>query len=364
MNLISPFIFSLAMSLVLTPIAIFLAKKYAIVDDPGKHKHPAILHSRIIPRAGGIPIFLAFAISSLFIVSPSKELFGILAGAFILVLIGTIDDRYDLKNWLKLVFQIIAAFVVISVGVGIAFITNPFYTIGGPLALLGEVIRLDQVRVIFNFWGTHSILVFADLFALFWIVWVINMVNFSSGVDGQMPGIVFVALMVIFATSMRFFKMDPSQLIVSQLALIGAGATLGFLFFNFYPAKIFPGDSGSYFLGFLVAVLAIFSTAKVGTAILVMAVPLIDGVFTIFRRIMDGKSPFSGDRKHLHHRLLALGWGQVRIALFYWLLCAILGLVALTLSPAEKIFAGVVIAVIILGGLLWLNMSLPQKAQK
>jgi len=361
MSLVFPFVFSLVMSLVLTPIAIFLAKKYGVVDDPKRHKHPAILHSRITPRAGGVPIFLAFLATTVLILGLSKAVIGIILGSLILVVIGVIDDLYDLRNWLKLLFQIIAALVVIGSGVGIAFITNPFFAVGGPFSSLGEVLRLDQARVVFNFLGVHSILVFADLFALFWIVWVINMVNFSSGVDGQMPGIVFVALVVIFAASMRFFQTDPSQLIVSQLALIGAGATLGFLFFNFYPAKIFPGDSGSYFLGFLVAVLAILSGAKVGTAILVMAVPLIDGVFTIVRRIIDGKSPFSGDRKHLHHRLLALGWGQRRVALFYWFLCAILGLIALALSPAEKIFAGAVIAIVVVGGLLWLNMSLPQR---
>lgn len=146
--------------------------------------------------------------------------------------------------------------------------------------------------------------------------------------------------------------------------MIGAGSTLGFLVYNFYPAKIFPGDSGSYFLGFLIAVVAIISGAKIGTAILVMLVPLIDGVFTILRRIAQGKSPFSGDRKHLHHRLLELGWGQRRIALFYWLLCAILGAAALFLASSEKVLAGFVIAVVILGGLIWLNMNLPQKAQK
>ena len=92
-----------------------------------------------------------------------------------------------------------------------------------------------------------------------------------------------------------------------------------------------------------------------------MAVPLIDGVFTVIRRVASGKSPFLGDRKHLHHRLLELGWGQRRIALFYWLLCAILGAVALLLPSASKLFAGVVVSVVVLGGLLWLNMNLPQK---
>ncbi|EKD58027.1 MAG: glycosyl transferase family protein, partial [uncultured bacterium] len=242
------------------------------------------------------------------------------------------------------------------------FITNPLHIFGSGSFWTEEVLRLDVWRIPFNFLGEHSILILADLFALFWIVWVINMVNFSSGVDGQMPGIVLVTLFVLFAASLRF-AVDPSQLVVAKLALIGAGATFGFLIYNFYPAKIFPGDSASYFLGFLIAVVAILSGAKVGAAILVMTIPLVDGVFTIFRRLAIGKSPFSDDRNHLQHLLLGLGWGQRRIALFYWLLCAILGAVALLLPSEEKLFAGAVVAVIVIGGLLWLNIGLSTKAR-
>ncbi len=359
MNFLIPFVIALGSCLIFTPISIFLARKYKLTDDPRLRKHPATIHKITIPRAGGLPIFLAFLIASILVIPFSQRLAGILLGGLVLVIIGIIDDRYDIKNFYKLLGQILAAIIVVGSGIGISFITNPLYFLGGA----EPVITLDNVRIILDFLGTHSIVVWADLFALFWIVWVINMVNFSAGVDGQMPGIVLVALIVIFAASLRFLP-DPNQLIVSQIALIGAGATLGFLFFNFFPAKIFPGDSGSYFLGYLVAVAAILSGAKVGTAILVMAVPLIDGVFTVLRRLASGTSPFLGDRKHLHHRLLAIGWGQRRIALFYWLLCAILGAIALILPAVEKLFAGIVVATIIVGGLLWLNMSLPQKAQK
>ena len=354
MNFLMLFTLAFGVSFVLTLICIPLAKKYGFIDDPTKHKHPALIHKKIIPRAGGLPIYLAILAISIFALEPNQKLTGILLGGFVLIILGLIDDIRDLKSSLKLIIQIVAALVVVGSGVGIAFITNPF----------NGVVRLDSMRIIFDLLGQHSILVWADLLALLWIVWVINMVNFSSGVDGQMPGIVFITLIVIFAASLRFFPTDPNQIIVSNLAIIGAGATAGFLLLNFYPAKIFPGDSGSYFLGYLVAVIAILSGAKVGTAILVIAIPLIDGVFTIIRRVASGKSPFLGDKKHLHHRLMELGWGQRRIALFYWLLCAILGAAALSLNSTGKLFAGILAAVIILGGLLWLNMNLPQKAQK
>lgn len=349
-----PFFISFALALILTPITIFFSKRFGLVDDPKTHKHPGAIHKKIIPRAGGLPVYLAVIFTILLTVEPSKKILGIGLGGLILTAVGIIDDKLDLKTSWRLIFQIVAAIVAVAGGVGIAFITNP----------LGGIIRLDTLRIVFEFLGQHSILVWADLFAILWIVWVINMVNFSSGVDGQMPGIVFVALLVLFEVSFRFSQTDPSQLVVSKLALAGAGATLGFLIFNFYPAKIFPGDSGSYFLGFFVAVLAILSGAKVGTAVLVMAIPLIDGVFTIVRRILSKKSPFKGDRGHLHHKLMELGWGQRRIALFYYFVCAILGAAALSLGGTGKLFAGFVISTIVLGGLIWLNMTLPLKDQK
>ncbi len=363
MNFLLPFLAAFLVSAFLTPLAARMARRFGLVDDPRQSNNPGTIHKRVVPRAGGLPIYVAVLLASLIFIGISKKMLGILGGGLILVIVGLIDDRVDLKSYHKLIAQILASLVVVASGIGIAFITNPLFVIGN-FGHLGEVIRLDSLRLVFNFLGTHSILILADIFALFWIVWVINMVNFSTGVDGQMPGIVIIALFVIFAATLRFIAGDPSQILVARLALIGAGATSGFLIFNFYPARIFPGDSGSYFLGFLIAVLAILSGAKVGTAILVMAVPLIDGVFTIVRRIVSGKSPFLGDRGHLQHRLMQLGWGQRRISLFYWLLCAILGAVALGLHSTQKLFAGVFIATIVIGGLLWLNMNLSQKHQR
>lgn len=365
MTFLLPFVLAFIICLILTPITAKLALKFGFVDDPKAHKHPAIIHKKIMPRAGGLPIYLAVVVATLSFLPLSQQLIGILLGGLILIAAGLLDDKKDQKSYVKLGAQMLAAIVVVGSGIGITFITNPLLILGDAASVGGAIIRLDSLRFTFEILGNaHSILILADIFAIFWIVWVINMVNFSSGVDGQMPGIVFISLLVIFIASLRFLPGDQSQIMVGQLALIGAGATLGFLVYNFYPAKIFPGDSGSYFLGFLIAVSAIISGAKVGTAVLVMAVPLIDGVFTIVRRIASKKSPFEGDRGHLHHLLMALGWGQRRISLFYYLLCAILGSVALGLHSIEKIFAATVVAIAVIGGLLWLNMNLSQKPQK
>ena len=361
MSLFVLFLTALGLSVLLIPLTMVFANKFGMVDDPKKHAHPAILHKKTVPRAGGLAIFLSFLATVLFMIGPTKQVAAILLGGIILIVGGIWDDKFDLDEWAKFGFQIAAALVVVGFGIGISFIANPLNIFGG--LGLGEIIRLDTIRFVINFAGTHSIFILADLFAVFWIIWVINMVNFSAGVDGQLGGIAFIALFIIFAVSLRFSLVDPTQMMVAKLALVGAGATLGFLIFNFYPAKIFPGDSASYFLGFLIAVLAIISGAKVGTAVLVMAVPLTDGVFTVIRRIASGKSPFLGDKGHLHHRLLEIGFSQRQVALFYWILCAILGAIALVLPSAGKVFAGVVIGIIVLGGLLWLNTNLQTKGQ-
>jgi len=150
-----------------------------------------------------------------------------------------------------------------------------------------------------------------------------------------MPGIVAISAIIIGVLSLRFSPLDQTSTTAATLSFIIAGASLGFLVFNFYPAKIFPGY-GATALYLMLAVASILSSAKLATAILVMGVPMTDGMFTIIRRILSGKSPFWHDKKHLHHLLLDLGFGQRRIALFYWTISAILGILSLVLSSKEN----------------------------
>lgn len=340
-----PFLLSLAIASTVTPIVIYLAKKFGFVDDPKKHKHPAIIHSKIIPRAGGIPLYLAIIIPILFFVDLNRQITGLIVGATVAVVVGTIDDKYDISPIVRLISNFIVAAIVVFAGIGIGSVTNP----------LGGIIRLDQLQLNLNFWGYNIILLLADFLALVWIVWVMNMLNWSKGVDGQMPGIVIISALVIALVSLKFLPIDPSQETVAKIAIILAGATTGFLIFNFYPAKIFPGY-GATILGFFLATLAILSSGKVATAVLVLAVPMIDGVFTLARRIASKKSPFVGDRSHLHHLLLNIGWSQRKIALFYWTFCVILGALALNLKSVEKLFVVVSLFIIIGGGIIWLNL--------
>jgi len=340
-----PFLISFLVAFLGTPLVIKIANFFGLVDSPKKRSHPAHVHQGTVPRAGGLAIFIGVLIASLVFLPLDKHLKGILLGAVIVIIVGLLDDKYNLSPYPRLITNFLAALCVVGVGIGIAFINNPF----------GGVIHLDQPRIYFYLLGEQrSIWVLSDLFAFFWIVWCMNMVNWSKGVDGQMPGFVAIAAVVIGILSLKF-SADITQWPVTILAFITAGSYLGFLPWNFYPQKIMPGYGGGSLGGYLLATLSILSTTKVGTMILVLGVPLIDGVYTVVRRLASGRLPFWGDRGHLHHRLLDLGWGKRRIAIFYWLVSAVLGIIALNLNPRQKLYTIVLLTVLIGGVLLWLS---------
>src|SRR3990167_2497551 len=182
-----------------------------------------------------------------------------------------------------------------------------------------------------------------------------NMLNWSKGVDGQMPGIVAIAAIFIGILSLRFGLSEELTKSTATLSFIIAGSAIGFLFYNFHPAKIFPGY-GATAIYLLLAVASILSSAKLATAILVMGIPMTDCLFTIIRRVLSGRSPFWHDKKHLHHLLLSLGMGQKRVALFYWIVSAALGSLALVLSSKGKLFAIIMLVIIAFGAILFLHI--------
>ena len=231
---------------------------------------------------------------------------------------------------------------MISFGLGIPYISNPF----------GGVIQLDQWRLTFDLFGTHSVLVLADLFAIIWLTWIMNMVNWSKGVDGQLPGFVAITAFFLGLLSQRFTAHDISAQTVTLLSFIVAGSFLGFLPFNFFPQKIMPGYGGGALAGFLLGILSILSFGKIGTAILILAIPTIDAVYTIIRRIKNKQSPFRADWGHFHHKLMELGWGKRRIAVFYWVVSIILGTSSLFLRGIEKLIAFIMIGVILISFIL------------
>ena len=332
------FLVAFVLSSIFTVPTIFLAIKLKLVTNKKIRFHPAHTHEGIIPRAGGVPIYFSILLTSLLFLPFSKIMFGILLASFLLVLIGVFDDYSDVSPYLRFAANLVISGIVIGFGLGIPYISNP----------LGGIIPLDSWQIPIVFFGIHTIWVWADLLAVIWLSWTTNMVNWSKGVDGQLPGFVGITAIFLGLLSQRFIGHDISITSVSLFSFIIAGAYLGFLPFNFYPQKIMPGYGGGGLAGFLLGVLSILSFGKLGTAILILSIPMIDAVYTMIRRIRKFKSPFKADWGHFHHRLLEIGWGKRRIAIFYWLISLILGISSLFLKGIEKLIAFITIALLLL----------------
>ncbi len=321
-----------------TPFTITVAKRIGLTTNSATRKHPAHTHVGIIPRGGGFPLFVGFIFASLLFVTLNKLYTGIIIASILTIIVGLLDDYYDLSPYLRFGINLLISAIVIGFGLGIPFVSNPF----------GGVIRLDTWRITFHaFGGAHSILPLADFIALIWLTWVTNMINWSKGIDGQMPGFVSIAALFLGLLSQRFVAHDLSTTNVLFFALIISGVFAGFLPFNFFPQQIMPGYGGGSLAGFWLGVLSILSFGKIGTFVLVLAVPMIDALYTLIRRIKSGVSPFKADRGHLHHRLMELGWGKRRIAVFYWIITAILGCASLLLNGIEKLIGFALIALLL-----------------
>jgi UDP-GlcNAc:undecaprenyl-phosphate/decaprenyl-phosphate GlcNAc-1-phosphate transferase len=225
----------------------------------------------------------------------------------------------------------VAATLCVAAGITIQYVSNPF----GP-----GVIHL-------------TIPFLANLFAVFFIVWNMNIVNWSKGIDGQMPGFVSIAAVMIGLLSYRFID-DPAQFNTAQLAFIVAGSFAGLLVWNWYPQKIMPGYGAGSLAGYFLSILAIASGAKLATTLMVLAVPTADALFAIMRRLAAGKQPWWGDRGHMHHKLMdVLGWGRRRIALFYWSSSLALGALSLVLPTWGKLAMIGLVFALVFGFMIW-----------
>jgi UDP-GlcNAc:undecaprenyl-phosphate GlcNAc-1-phosphate transferase len=327
-----PILISFFVSYLTTPIIIKFAKKLGILDDPKKTNHPKVIHTVPTPRGGGIPIFLAILIVSLLFIPADKHLISILLGAFVITVMGYLDDRYNLNPYLRIGLGFLAAFIPVASGIGISFISNP---LGGIFDLSNPII--------------------SDVFALIWIVFLMNMLNMGAkGVDGQLSGVTIISALTITALSF-YYSADITQWPTIILSSITAGAFLGFLLWHKFPQKIMPGYGGSTLAGYMLAIASILSTTKVGTLIVVLGIPLIDTGYTIIRRIASGKSPVWGDRGHLHHRLLDSGLSKKQVSQVYWSLTAILGILALSLNSTYKLYTIIGVSLFLGGLIIWLT---------
>jgi UDP-GlcNAc:undecaprenyl-phosphate GlcNAc-1-phosphate transferase len=333
---ILPFLCALTASLAITLITISVYKALGLVDKSTTKDHPKHIHTKPVPRGGGIPIFMAMVFATLLFIKVDTQIAGIFAGALILTIAGILDDLFDISPYLRLIIGSIAALIVVSTGIGIAYISNP----------LGVGVLHFNLNIIS---GGLTVL---------WIVWAMNFVNMGAkGLDGQLPGVTVIAAIVMGILSFRFVN-DITAWPSAYLSFALSGAYAGLLIFNMYPQKIMPGWGGGALSGYFLAVLSILSGAKVATALIVLGVPLMDVIYVIFRRIAAGKSPVWGDTNHLHHQLLKLGWSKRQVAMFYWLVTALLGTLALQLNSQMKIYTILLIAVVVGGVLLWINLFL------
>lgn len=343
-----PFLISAIVSLVITPVVIYVYKYFGWVVDPKKAKHPAHTHTKPVPKGGGIPVFLGTLLATAILLPFDGHLKVIFGAGLLVVIVGTLDDVLNINPYVRLGANLMAALIVIGSGIGIAFITNP---------LQGGIIQLDQPRLEFFMFGEErSIWVLADLLALLWIPFLMNAINWSKGLDGQLPGIVVVAGVIVGLLSLEY-SADVAQWPVAIVAFALAGAYAGYLPFNFYPQKSMPGYAGGSFAGFILATLAILSTTKIGTALVVLGVPVLDAIFVGLRRIAKGRSPVWGDNEHLHHYLMRLGWGKRRIAVFYWVVTAVLGVAALKLNSTQKLYTMVLTGLLLGVFLIWVSFG-------
>ena len=358
MTYILIYLLSFLISFISTPLVIKLAGRWGLMDFPGR-AHPANIITAPTPRAGGIPILITLLFLVPVFVSASgvmepKRIIAFLLAACLIVVVGTLDDKYDINPYFRFGVNLISAALVVGSGVAISWLPN---TAGGQIIF-------DQWRWQFEFWGQdYSIPIIADILSLIWLVWMMNAINWSKGVDGQLPGIVVISSLILSFVALRYAETDPTQTSVASLAFIVSGAYLGFLPFNFFPQRIMPGYGGGALAGLLLGVLAILAGGRLATAALVLVVPITDAGFAVLRRLFKGKSPFWGDRGHLHHKLLDLGWGRGQVAVFYWLLTLVSGWGALVLGSKGKLVALISLVLIISAILVTLYVTIKPKGK-
>ncbi|MGB1286200.1 MAG: glycosyltransferase family 4 protein [Aggregatilineales bacterium] len=340
-------VFSLAfcISILLTPFAIWLSPRLGAMTEPGGRRH----EEKPVPRPGGIPIFGAFFIAAIvaqFVAIPRFDdyelirLAGLLIGTIILFVVGLLDDIYEF-GWLpQYLSQIAAGAIAIAFQIFIEFFNNP---------LTGQ--QTDPWMPVVTI-----------TLSLLWLGIMMNTVNFMDGLDGLAAGVGVIACAMLFIHSA--FILQPAQLSVSLLPLALMGACAGFLLFNFAPAQIYLGG-GAPMLGFLLGALSIIGGAKMATILLVMGLPLMDFAWQVFNRLRQRRSPLSGDRGHLHFRLLDSGFLTMRqIVMLYYAFCAFFG--ALTLLLESQLFKfiafGMMLILILIGFALLVRFNHPQSS--
>ncbi|WLD92992.1 glycosyltransferase family 4 protein [Alkalihalobacillus sp. AL-G] len=314
-------ILSLGMSWVITPVVIKFAHKINAVDKPGERR----VHSKTMPRIGGLSIIIAFTMSFL-VTSVFYDLpISILLGGLVIGLTGFLDDKYGLSPFQKLLGQTLAAIIVIGSGLYINYLSVPF----------------DGTMVGVPIWISIPV-------TFLWIIGVTNAINLIDGLDGLASGVSAIGAFTIFVMALI---MGNEVVIFISLALIGS--VVGFLYFNFHPAKIFMGDTGSLFLGFILSNIALMGFKQITTVsliipIIILGVPITDTIIAIVRRIVNNKSITDADKSHLHHKLLDYGFSHRQTVIIIYGIASLFGLTAIVFSQTTLLGSTIITVMLML----------------
>ena len=320
---------ALLISFIATPVVKSIAQMVGAVDVPKDNRR---MHNHPRPRMGGLAIFLGFLLSTLIFVPMSSSMRGMLLGGVIIVILGIFDDIYALPALPKLLVQIAAALVAVLHGNVIQVLSNPNIFSENPYWTLGSL---------------------AVPLSVIWIVAITNAVNLIDGLDGLAVGVATIS-----SLTMLVIAMLVSENVVALMMAALAGGCIGFMPYNLNPAKIFMGDTGSTFLGFVLATVSIQGLFKFYTIIsfavpfLMLGLPLFDTCFAILRRLAKGQSPMAPDRSHVHHRLIDMGFNQKQAVAILYVISAILGLSAVVLTTSGALKAMVLLCALCLAGLI------------
>ncbi len=322
---------SLGISYLLTPLMRNIALKTGILSKPERRK----VHTKPVPYLGGLGIYFAFVIATLavFYVNPqlkrefSEQIKGLLIGGTLIVILGLWDDIRNIRAITKLLGQVVVALVLFGYKFRIELFTNPF---GGEI---------------------HIPLFWSALLTVVWIVGVINALNLIDGLDGLAAGVTLIASIALLSIALSLHNYITVLLLVTL-----AGSALGFLRLNFYPARIFMGDAGSMFLGYILAscvLLEIQYKAATAVALLIpitaLTIPIYDTSMAVVRRVLKRTPIFRADKKHLHHRLLSMGLSHKQVVLFLYLVCAYFGIIAFLFVLIPKEYAFVLLILLGMG---------------
>lgn len=298
---------------------------------------------KTISRLGGVAMLFAFLFTLFFDAHLvlTRELYGLLCGSLLILIFGLWDDLSEIGWRVQIFFQVALTALIFIFGIHIRSLTNPF---GGVWTIPYEAFILPGFLLLF-----------------LWVFLVMNALNWLDGLDGLCGSVSLITFLTIFFLSLKPEVYQPP---IAILAVIGMGVTIGFLFFNLYPARILAGTVGSMFLGFLIATLAVIAGTKIATALLVLSLPIIDALFVIWQRLREGESLFQPDKRHLHFRLLEIGWSERQITIFFFCVTSAIAVIALNTQALGKLVALLSVALIIFGLLFFVDWKIRSQQKR